>query len=561
MRSSVSFYSQRIACVAAVVAAVALLPSDSTTAATSAASSDGASKPTSLRISPSQYQQIIADVFGFSITITGRFEPELRDEGLAAVGAARASFSDAGIERYDELARGIASQVVDEKHRKVLIHCQPKNARASDDECARTFLQQTGRLLYRRPLAENELSDLVEVASESANTLSDFYTGIGSSVATMLISPDFLFRYKDYEVDPSESGRYRMDAFSKAAALSFFLWNSTPDDLLLKAAETGELHTADGLRKQVERMIASPSLENGVRAFFRDMLDFEKFEVVSKDPAFFPKFTSRVKEDAQEQTLRTIVDHLIKRQGDYRDLFVTPHTYLTRSLAALYGVPLVEKTDNGQPMHWYPFTYAKGDPRAGLISQASFVALHSPAGRTSPTDRGKALRELILCQAVPAPPGNVNFTLAEDVSNPKYKTTRERLTAHRSEPVCAGCHRITDPMGFALENFDSSGAFRTTENGEIIDTSGELSGAKFVGAAGLAETLRNEPAVTSCVAKRAFAFAAGATPPRNDEWVKIENRFAESKYNFPSLLREIALSGLLYEVSMPDAGATKVPVE
>jgi len=277
-------------------------------------------------------------------------------------------------------------------------------------------------------------------------------------------------------------------------------------------------------------------------------LDFSDFETLSKDPSFFPRFTARVKDDAQEQTLRTIVDHLITRQGDYRDLFTTPHTYLTRSLATLYGVPLVEKTDNGQPMHWQQYSYDEGDPRAGLLAQVSFVALHSPAGRTSPTGRGKALRELILCQIVPAPPANVDFSQVETASA-SLKTARERLTAHATEAMCTGCHKITDPMGLALENFDSAGGYRTMENGVAIDTSGELNGVKFVGAAALARTLRDQPAVTSCVAKRAFAFGAGHLPnARDEDWKKIEKSFADSKYNFPKLLREIALSDVLYTV-------------
>ena len=278
---------------------------------------------------------------------------------------------------------------------------------------------------------------------------------------------------------------------------------------------------------------------------------------MAKDPAFFPRFTPKVIDEAQEQTLRTIVDLLITRQGDYRDLFTTPNTFLTRPLAAVYNVPIVETADNGQPDHWVPYTYKPNDPRAGILAQVSFVALHSPAGRTSPTDRGKALREFILCQAVPPPPGNVDFKFVQDTTNPVYKTTRDRLTAHRSEAMCAGCHKITDPIGLALENFDSAGGFRTKENGVNIDTSGELSGAKFDGPVGLAKVLHDEPAVTACVAKKAFSFGAGRAPSATDaEWQQIQAKFASSKYNFIELLRQIALSDALY--SLPSSQVASV---
>ena len=237
------------------------------------------------------------------------------------------------------------------------------------------------------------------------------------------------------------------------------MWNSNPDDLLLKAAEDGSLQTDKGLAKQVDRMIASPEVESGVRAFFSDMLGLDKFDVLSKDAKFFPRFTPAAKRDAPEQTLRTIVDHVVHRQGDYRDLFTTRRTFMTRALAAMYGVPLVETTDNARPMRWLPYTYPDGDPRAGILSQASFVALYSGAGRTSPTDRGKNFRMNILCQAVPPPPPDIDFTLIQDISNPKFKTVRDRLEAHRTNPTCAGCHRLMDPMGLAFENFDACGRF------------------------------------------------------------------------------------------------------
>ncbi len=144
------------------------------------------------------------------------------------------------------------------------------------------------------------------------------------------------------------------------------------------------------------------------------MLGYSDFDTVAKDPSFFPRYTLPVKDESQEQTLRTIVDHLVTRHGDYRDLFTTPHTFLTRALAVLYEVPLVDPSDNGQPQRWIPYTYPPGDPRAGLLSEASFTALFSPSGRTSPTGRGKALREYVLCERVPPPPGNVSFKFVEE---------------------------------------------------------------------------------------------------------------------------------------------------
>src|SRR6185312_12724451 len=177
--------------------------------------------------------------------------------------------------------------------------------------------------------------------------------------------------------------------------------------------------------------------------------------------------------------LRTIVDLLLHRNGDYRDLFTTRDTFLTPALAALYGVPLARAQELGGAIPWVPYHFSDSDPYIGILTQVSFLSLHSHPGRSSPTRRGKALRENILCQKVPPPPGNVDFSLVQNTNDPNFKTARQRLTAHRKEAMCAGCHKITDPVGLALENFDSAGSFRTSENGAPIDASGEYNGKPF----------------------------------------------------------------------------------
>lgn len=543
-----------VACLLAVGALLPLPGAFAAPAASTAPTPAAGDMPLALRLSPSQYRQSILDIFGPSITITGTFEPETRVQGLLAIGARESNVSDSGLESYDNIARGIADQVVDERHRATYLGCTPRDATSSDDACARSFFARVGPMLYRRPLSGDEIQARVNAAAVATSKVHNFYGGLSLSLAEMLISPQFLFRYKMYEPDPAHPGQERLDAYSKASELSFFLWNTTPDEELLKSAESGAIQTPAGLEQQVNRLISSPRIAAGVRAFFADMLGYSDFDTVAKDPNFFPRYTLPVKDASQEQTLRTIVDHLVTRHGDYRDLFTTPHTFLTRALAVLYGVPLVDPSDNGQPQRWIPYTYPPGDPRAGLLSEASFTALFSPSGRTSPTGRGKALREYILCERVPPPPGNVSFKFIEDVGNPQFKTARARLTAHRTEPMCAGCHKLTDPIGLALENFDSAGGYRTEENGVPIDASGEINGHQFVGPQGLAQVVHDDPATTQCVASKAFAFETGYLPPSNDaQWRQIMQRFADSHYNFLELMRQIALSDLAYTPS-----ATKV---
>jgi hypothetical protein len=490
------------------------------------------------RLTNDQYAAIIRDVFGESIELGGRFEPELRVNGLLAAGSSHVSMTPAGIEQYDAMARAIATQVVSEKHRS-LIPCTPASVTEPDDACAGRFLKDVGLLLYRRPLSGVEHKTYVGAARLAAETTSDFYEGLSISLAAMLSSPKFLFR--ETEIDAGDYGR--------ASRLSFFLWNAGPDLALLAAAEKGELGTPRGLARQVDRMMASSRLKDGVRAFFIDHLGFDGFANLTKDAALFPKFSAQAATDAQEQTLKTIVEHLLIEGGDYRDLFTTRKTFLTAELASIYGVPLLSNEPNGAPDTWEPYEFAATDPRAGILTHLAFTALHSPPGRGSPTLRGKALREVIMCQKVPAPPGDVNFTLVTDTSNPAHRTARDRLNAHATEPMCAGCHKIIDPIGLALENFDAAGVYRTAENGAVIDTKGTIDGVTFEGATGLGKVLRKHPAVTSCLVQRLSGYATGRMPVSAGWTRELEVDFKAGGHKVPGLMRQIALSPEFHQES------------
>ena len=179
--------------------------------------------------------------------------------------------------------------------------------------------------------------------------------------------------------------------------------------------------------------------------------------------------------------------------------------------------------------------------------------MHSHPGRSSPTLRGKALRELLLCQPVPPPPPNVDFSLIENPDS-EYKTQRDRVDAHLENPVCAGCHKITDPMGLALEAFDGAGRYRETEKGNPIDTSGSLDGKLFENVVGLSEALRDHPALPSCLVERVYSYGSGgpSSPDDRDLLSYFNTRFMEQGYTFPGLLRAIAMSTAFTAVTEPD---------
>ncbi|MEJ0035351.1 MAG: DUF1592 domain-containing protein [Gammaproteobacteria bacterium] len=508
-----------------------------------------------VRLSPGQYERTIHSIFGPSIDVEAAgVDSGFRDNGLLAVGDRKLTVSSASLERYETVARNVVGQVLSPRNEATFLPCAPKSKSAPDDACVRQVVNQLAPLLFRRPLRDAEAEPFVATARSATEKTEDFHTGLSFAMIELLVSPEFLLRVERSEPDPEHPGLQRLDAYSMASRLSFFLWDSAPDKLLMAAAASGKLNTEKGLAQEVERLLSSPRAEYGMRAYFSDMFAFADFATLSKNTNLFPKFTKHVEDDAREQTLRTVVDQLFMKDGDYRDLYTTRRTFLTPQLAALYDVPLPRSQELGGAVPWIPYEFPESDPRVGILTHVSFLALHSHPGTTSPTLRGKAIRENILCQKVPPPPGNIDFTVLQDASNPSLRTVRQRLTAHRATPVCAGCHKITDPIGLSMETFDSSGVARTHENGADIDTTGDLGGKKFDAVPQLMALMRNEPALSKCLVTRTFSYGTARTPtPDDTKWLNtVNDDLAKNGVKWRPLMRQIATNPRFYAVPVND---------
>jgi hypothetical protein len=269
------------------------------------------------RLSESQYRNIIADVFGPDVTVAGRIEPIVRPvHEMLASGATEASISPAGLEQFDAIGRNIAAQVFGEQRRAQFVPCAPADEKRADAACAAKTLAPLGRYLFRRPLTPAEQAFYVKLASDGAGPTSSFYKGLELSLAAMLVSPNFLYVVERAEPDPAKPGAMRLDNYSRASRLSFLLWNTAPNDALLNAAEAGKLTDQAQLTAVADSMVKSRRFEQGVRAFFADMLLFEKFDEMSKDPVVYPYFNQDVAQALPEQMLRTITGHLLDHNGD-----------------------------------------------------------------------------------------------------------------------------------------------------------------------------------------------------------------------------------------------------
>ena len=507
------------------------------------------------RVTESQYRNMIRDTFGPGIQLNARFEPELREEGLQSIGNAQLSITISGFEQYFALAKSVAAQVVDEKKRAQLVGCTPPDPKAKDDVCTRTVIERYGKRLFRRPLTDAEVAGRLKIATDATARVSDYYEGLRLAIASLLLDPEFLFRVEEAEADPANAGQYRLDAFSKAARMSFLLWDSAPDDELLQTAVSGTIHQEATLKAQVARMIASPKLKDGAKAFFIDMLQFEHFDSLTKDGMTYPKYSQKVADSAREQTLLTLMDLLVDQNRDYRDVFTSNDTFMNRTLAPIYKVPYLSRQE------WARTTLADDAERAGIVTQISFLSLFSHPAASSPTKRGIKINEIFMCSPTPDPPADVDFSKVQALDK---GTVRTRLLAHKENAGCAVCHRVSDPPGLALEHFDGIGQLRKLENGQLIDVSAEINGAKFSGAKGLGQMLREDKRVPQCLVRNVYAYGVGRpTSERDEDYLIDETKaFADDGYRFKDLLTNIATSPGFFKATRPAGlGPAKLPAK
>jgi hypothetical protein len=500
------------------------------------------------RLTEQEYRNSIADIFGKDIVVQGVFEPGKRIGGLIEASAAILSVTPVGFDSYSKMADSIAVQVTSEKARSRLVSCKPASATQPDNACAARFFSHYGLMLFRRPLTGDELQSRVKLAQGMTKASGDFYTGLRYGLASLLQSSNFLFRIE--AAVPSGAKLYTLDAYSRASRLSYLMWDTTPDAELLKAAQNNELNTPAGLAGQVERLMASPRLDTGMRAFFSDMLQLDTFDNVSKDSVLYPKWSVALAAAAREETLRTTIDLSLHENGDMRDLMTTPKTYINRNLAAIYGVPFNFDGD------WVPLAFAPEDGRSGIVTQISMLSMFSHPGRSSPTERGVALMDIFLCEPTPTPPNNVDFSIVNNTDGP-LKTVRERLMAHATNSVCASCHTHSDPIGLSLEGFDTIGRHRSTENGQTIDVSATIQGKSFVGAQGLGHFLHDNPRYPACVARKLYSYAKGVDSQdvEPQDFKAAYKAFGDSGYHMRSLLKSMAEGEDFYRAELSATGA------
>jgi mono/diheme cytochrome c family protein len=362
------------------------------------------------------------------------------------------------------------------------------------DSCARQILSTIARRAYRRPVTGADVEPLLGFHRAAAKT-DGFEGGIESALRRILVSPDFLFRIERDAPHSAAGAAYRVSDLELASRLSFFLWSSIPDDELLDLAERGQLKQPAVLDRQVRRMLADSRSKALVTNFAGQWLWVRNIRLHQPDPAIFPDFDENLRQ-AFEREVQLFLDSQIREDHGVSELLTADYTFVNERLARHYGIP------NVYGNHFRRITVSD-DARRGLLGKAGILTVTSYPNRTSPVFRGKWLLENVLGAPPPPPPPNVP-ALQENAAGAQALSMRQRMEQHRSNPACATCHKIMDPLGFALENFDAIGRWRTTDAGRAIDASGVLAdGSKIDGAASLRAALlsRREEFVTTAAGK------------------------------------------------------------
>ncbi|HEX3880198.1 MAG TPA: DUF1592 domain-containing protein, partial [Bryobacteraceae bacterium] len=419
--------------------------------------------------------------------------------------------------------------------RRILI-CKPTGA-GDEEACAKKIFATLTRRAYRRAVTDADLQSPLKFYKEGRATGS-FDEGIEMGLRAVLVSPEFLFRIEQDPNGVAPKTAYRISDVELASRLSFFLWSSIPDDELLDLAIHSKLRAPGVLEHQVRRMLADKRSSALVTNFAGQWLYLRNLEAANPDMRIFAGFDDNLRQAFRRET-ELFVGDIFRQDHSVLDLLSAKYTYLNERLAKHYGIP------NIYGARFRRVNLDENSHRGGLLRQGSILTLTSYADRTSPVIRGKWILANLMGVAPPPPPNGVP-KLPEVHGVEKAVSMRERLAQHRANPACAGCHKLMDPAGFALENYDAIGRWRTQEAGKVIDASGGLpDGAAFSGAEGLQQALMSRPeAFVSTMTEKlmTYSLGRGATEADAPAIRKIVRDSSEGGYHFSSLVLGIVNS-------------------
>jgi len=437
----------------------------------------------------------------------------------------------------------------DTPSRRAIFSCRPASDTADDPACARTILSRLARRAYRRPVTDADIQPLLAMY-RTGRTDAGFEQGIQLALQGILTSPNFLFRTVQDPASVRPGTAYRISDIDLASRLSFFLWSSIPDERLLDVAARGQLRQPQVFEREVRRMLSDPKADALVANFGGQWLHLRNLSAFVPDRTDFPEFDDLLRQAMRRET-ELFLQSVIREDRSALDLLRADYTFLNQRLARHYGV----KGVLGSHFRRVPVT---DQARLGILGHASILAVTSYPNRTSPVVRGRWILENILGVPPAPPPPTVAASLPDEA---KPKTMRERMEVHRRNPVCASCHRVMDPLGFALENFDAVGAWRIHDGENDIEPSGTLyDGTEVDGPAALRRALLATPEqFVGTVAEKLLTYGLGRGLSAADMPTvrRIVRDAAAGDYKMSALILGVATSTPFQMRTKPAAATTE----
>jgi hypothetical protein len=454
------------------------------------------------------------------------------------------SVSSLLVEQYGAVAEAIAARATRPDVLATLVPCRK---RAVEADCARDFVAGFAARAYRRAVTSEEIAELMTLEGDvrASGTLA---SAIAAVIEAVLQSPEFLYRVELGVADPAHPGARRPSGEEMATRLSYLLWGTMPDEGLRAAAQAGQLDSAAGVVAQAGQMLEDPRARPVVRFFFDSLLPISGLAGLERDPTLYPTYSGAIGGLMREETQRLIAAELLDGSGDWAAVLGAPYTFVNGPLAGFYGI-------GGVTGDAFQKVSVDGIHRLGLLTEGGLMVGTTPSNSTNPVLRGSFIVRKLLCKSIPLPSGDL---LAKVKPPDPYsgKTARERYTAHRADPVCAGCHQQMDPIGLAFENYDPVGLWRDQENGVTIDASGKVPGTgdQVSGPIEMVKKLAAGEDAQACLAAHWMDFAYGQAAASRDACLQqqVVDAFARAGHDVRKLL--LALTQTDAFLSLP-AGA------
>ncbi|HWB75142.1 MAG TPA: DUF1588 domain-containing protein [Nannocystaceae bacterium] len=423
------------------------------------------------------------------------------------------------VDGIEVLARDVAQDLVaDADRRATVVGCDPSGP--ADDACMRSFVTHFGRLALRRPLTDSEIDDYVGLGLDFAGQADDFYVGVEVIVRALLQDTELVYRVELGTAVADMPGVFKLGPYELASRVSFFLWGTTPDDALLDAAGAGMLDDSASVQAYASTMMADERARNHVDRFHSLWLGYAELP-------HSQELTNAMRTETAALVERVVFDD----QRSWLELFSFEESYIDATLAELYGMPAPQGGAT-----WMPYD---GNGRMGLLSHGAFLSVASNVADTSPTRRGKFIREQLMCQTIPPPPPDVN---ADEPPDPEAAECKVDQYAAHATGTCAACHDQMDPIGFGLENYDKQGAYRAHDDGNeacVIPGDGELTGVgTFNGPGELAQLLLDNDLLDVCVTQQLYRYAIGRAVEADDASfvTALSESFEAADHQFDELL-------------------------